>query len=165
MKFHGEVIQTITSDDLKKNLLNAVASLDVKGGIKKIKGGNLRKMLLDVVASHCAKEGIKTIKGDNLEKEVYPSLYRLIRTLEQSMEAHYQEWDRIRSKARSLDNLKNTKTDEEMSQWILNMEQDLIEIIDYLEDIGVRLDDHYQNIRPLLAKFRWQLAAKAGQSV
>jgi hypothetical protein len=50
----------------------------------------------------------------------------------------------------SPDDVKNAQTDARIHQLIVNMKQHLDGIITFLEFSGVRLDDHYLNIRHLV---------------
>lgn len=76
--------------------------------------------------------------------------YDHIKTLEQSMQAHYRLWQRIYPKRNSSpDALENEKTDMQIRKLIVEMGKDLSGIIWFLESIGLQLDDHYKNIRHL----------------
>ena len=101
-----------------------------------------------IVVKSQGKE-IQRITGDDL-KNLPADYYEHIRTLEQSMQAHYRLWQRIYPKRNSSpDELKNAQTDEQIDQLIVNMKQDLDGIITFLESIGVHLSDHYLTVRNL----------------
>jgi hypothetical protein len=101
---------------------------------------------------------IQTITARDLKK-LCSVHYEYIKTLEQSMKGHYESWQRIYPKRNSSpDKLKNEETDKEIGRLILNMEEDLIGIITFLQSIGLHLDDHYMNIRHLIGRFRCQRA-------
>jgi len=119
--------------------------------------GNSQK----IVVKQWGKE-IQTITADDL-KNLPATDHDLIKTYEKSMQAHYLRWQNVYPKRNSSpDKLKNEETDKEISRLIVDMEEDLNGIIRFLEFIGVRLDDHYKNIRHLVMRFR--MDSQIGQS-
>jgi hypothetical protein len=104
----------------------------------------------------------ETITGDDL-KNLTPAHYEHIKTLEQSMQEHYRQWQNIYpTRKSSPDALKKKETDEKIGQLILDMEDDLNGIITFVESLPLRLDDHYMHIRHLIGWFRQQREAKTG---
>jgi hypothetical protein len=90
------------------------------------------------------------ITGDQLEK-LPRDCYEHIRTLEESMQRHYRLWQKIYPRRNSsADPLVNAKVDESVRELILNMKADLVGIINFLQSIGVHLDDHYKMFRNLI---------------
>ncbi|HME24021.1 MAG TPA: hypothetical protein VKI44_22270 [Acetobacteraceae bacterium] len=94
------------------------------------------------------KEVIQTLTGDELASKLKPSDLRLVKTFEEKMESDFRIWSTVyKSKDASQDPEVNAKTDEQLRRLILKMKKELVGIIDFLQRIGVHLDDHYMHVR------------------
>lgn len=78
---------------------------------------------------------------------------RHIKVLEQSMENHYAVWACVYPQlALAVDPIAKAKTEQQLKAIIVAMKADLIGILDFLLGAGLDLDDHYRNIRDVVAK-------------
>jgi len=94
---------------------------------------------------------IQTVTGDELAKRLQKQDLALIRTLEKKMQEHFDLWRRVYdAKDASQDPLVNAKTEAQLKKLVANMRDELMGILEFLEYIGIRLDDHYMNIRHLV---------------
>jgi len=94
---------------------------------------------------------IQTLKGDDLSKVLGPIDLRLITTYESKMNEYYDLWEKVyEEKDMSNDALANAKTEKQLGKLVVKMRGELLGILKFLEQIGVRLDDHYMNIRHLV---------------
>jgi len=94
---------------------------------------------------------IQTITGAELSSKLNPADLSLIQTYEQKMEQYFRLWRAVyKNKDASQDPLVNAKTDEQLTELILKMKNELLGILKFLTDIGVHLDDHYMHIRNLV---------------
>jgi hypothetical protein len=97
------------------------------------------------------KQVIQTLKGDELAKVLGPNDLRLIKTYELKMSEYYDLWEKVyEEKDVSNDALVNAKTEKQLNKLITKMRGELLGILKFLEEIGVRLDDHYMHIRHLV---------------
>ena len=80
-----------------------------------------------------------------------PNDLRLIKTFESKMAEYYDLWEKVyEEKDASNDALANARTDKQLTKLISKMRGELLGILKFLEQIGVRLDDHYMHIRHLV---------------
>jgi hypothetical protein len=95
---------------------------------------------------------VQTITGADLAR-LPPSQLRLIRTYEQSMENHVAIWEAVYPQL-ALETNPVTKAQVELrlKGIIREMGRDLTGIIDFLQLSGLTLDDHYLEIRALVAR-------------
>ena len=67
------------------------------------------------------------------------------------MNKYFARWKAIYAKKdSSQDPLVNAITEEQLTEQIVKMKAELVGILDFLEKCGVRLDDHYMQIRHLV---------------
>ena len=78
---------------------------------------------------------------------------RHIKVLEQSMENHYAIWASVYPQlALAIDPIAKAKTELQLKGIIVAMKADLVGILDFLLRAGFDLDDHYRNIRDVVAE-------------
>jgi hypothetical protein len=93
----------------------------------------------------------QTITGDELASKLNPSHLVLVKTFEDKMEYDFRIWSSVyKSKDASQDPEVNAKTDEQLRRLVLKMKKELLGILDFLQHIGIHLDDHYMHIRYLI---------------
>jgi hypothetical protein len=95
---------------------------------------------------------VQRITGADLAK-LPPNQLRLIRAYEQSMENHVAVWEAVYPQL-ALETNKVTKAQDELrlKGIVRDMGRDLTGIIDFLESSGLQLEDHYLEIRALVAR-------------
>jgi hypothetical protein len=93
---------------------------------------------------------VQTITAEELQ--VLPQGHlTLIQTYEESMQRNYRLWQAVYKKRdASPDALVNAQTDEQLTDLIRKMKRDLNGILEFLQSIGLDLDDHYMEIRHLV---------------
>jgi len=80
-----------------------------------------------------------------------PNDLALVETYEKKMNEYFSYWRTVYSaKDSSPDPLVNAKVDNQLTGLISKMKIELLAILDFLENIGVQLDDHYMSIRMLV---------------
>lgn len=78
---------------------------------------------------------------------------RHVKVLEQSMENHYAIWSSVYPQlALAVDPIAKAKTEQQLKGVIVAMKADLVGILDFLLQAGLNLDDHYRNIRDVVAR-------------
>ena len=93
---------------------------------------------------------VQTITADELQNLDSNSL-TLIQTLEKRMQRHFRVWAKVyEKKDASQDPMANALVDEQLDELISKMREDLLKILEYLQQIGLHLDDHYMHIRCLV---------------
>jgi hypothetical protein len=95
---------------------------------------------------------IQTITGDDL-KHLPPDYYSHIKTLEASIKRYYSVWEQVYPHRDDGDLVTNAKVHNQLSDLALKMKDDLAGIIDFLESIGVQLDDHYMIYRDVIRRY------------
>jgi hypothetical protein len=76
-----------------------------------------------------------------------------IKVLERSMDNHYAVWASVYPQlALSVDPIAKAKTEQQLKGIVVAMQGDLVGILDFLERAGLSLDDHYRNIRDVVAR-------------
>ena len=96
------------------------------------------------------KQVIQTITADDLAKLPADQL-SLITTYQNKMEQNYKLWQAVYdSKDSSPDPLVNAKVDQQLVGLVDQMKRDLTNIIDFLQKLGLHLDDHYMQVRGLV---------------
>ena len=94
---------------------------------------------------------IQTLKREELESRLTPAHLDHIKVYEASMQKYYKRWQQMYPmRDDSVDVLANIKLDEQLAGQVKKMQQDLVGIVDFLESIGVHLDDHYMEVRGLV---------------
>ena len=94
---------------------------------------------------------IQTLKREELESRLTPAHLDHIKVYEASMQKYYKRWQQMYPmRDDSVDVLANIKLDEQLAGQVKMMQQDLVGIVDFLESIGVHLDDHYMEVRGLV---------------
>lgn len=94
---------------------------------------------------------IQTVTADELSKLLARADLELVQTYEKSMNKYFARWKAIYAKKdSSQDPLVNAITEEQLTEQIVKMKAELVGILDFLEKCGVRLDDHYMQIRHLV---------------
>lgn len=89
-----------------------------------------------------AAKDLESLPGDQLS---------LIKTYEESLQRNYRLWQAVYKKRdASPDALVNAQTDEQLTELIHKMKRDLNGILDFLQSIGLHLDDHYMHIRHIV---------------
>jgi hypothetical protein len=79
------------------------------------------------------------------------AILRHIKILEQSMENHYLIWAATYPQlALAVDPIAKAKTEQQLKGVIAGMKGDLNGILNFLEQSGLHLDDHYKHIRTLV---------------
>ena len=97
-----------------------------------------RDQVLQVITGH----ELQTLPSEQL---------RHIRVLERSMENHYGVWEEVYPQLATMsDPVAKAKVNQQLKGAIRDAEKDLHAILDYLEDCGLYLDDHYSNVRHLI---------------
>lgn len=96
---------------------------------------------------------LQTITGDDL-KNLPNDTFQHIRVYEESMQRQYRIWQRVYPQRNSSpDPIVNAQVDEKIRDLILNMKDDLTGIVDFLQSIGVHLDDHYMMVRDIVRRY------------
>jgi len=93
----------------------------------------------------------QTITGAELAKVLGPQDLALVQTYELKMQDYFELWTSVyAAKDMSQDPLVNAKTDAQLKKLITSMKIELLGILDFLQQIGVHLDDHYMHVRSLV---------------
>jgi hypothetical protein len=94
---------------------------------------------------------IQTLTRDQLSSVLTPEHLQHIKTYEASMKKYYRYWQALYPKKdTSPDHLANVQLEDQLTDQIRKMKNDLSGIIDFLRSIGVQLDDHYMEVRHLV---------------
>lgn len=94
---------------------------------------------------------VQTVTGDQLAQVLSKDDLELVQTYEASMAKYFGRWKAVYAKKdASQDPLVNAITEEQLTEQIVKMKAELLGILAFLEKCGVRLDDHYMNIRHLV---------------
>jgi hypothetical protein len=101
-----------------------------------------------IVSKYNGQEN-QRITAKELEKLPEADL-RHIKVLEQSMENHYSIWASVYPQlALAVDPIAKAKTEQQLKGIITGMKGDLEGILNFIEQSGLYLDDHYMHIRDL----------------
>jgi hypothetical protein len=93
---------------------------------------------------------LQTITAKDFQKLPEASLHH-IQVLEKSMENHYSVWAAVYPQlALAIDPIAKAKTELQLRDVIAGMKSDLDGILDFLQQSGFYLDDHYQRVRNLV---------------
>jgi hypothetical protein len=96
---------------------------------------------------------IQTLTGPELETKLKPEDLRHIKVYEASMQKYYKRWQQLYPKKdASADELINMKLEEQLTDQVKKMKEDLVGIVDFLQSIGVHLDDHYVQVRDVVKR-------------
>lgn len=96
---------------------------------------------------------VQTVTAKELSQKLEPADLALVRTYEGKMADYFKQWRAVyQAKDTSQDPLVNAKTDAQLTDLILKMRSELLGILTFLEKAGIRLDDHYLNIRHLVSQ-------------
>lgn len=94
---------------------------------------------------------IQTVTANQLASVLSKPDLELIQAYERNMDKYFARWKAIYSKKdASQDPLANVITEEQLSDQIVKMRQELLGILKFLEKCGICLDDHYMHIRYLI---------------
>ncbi len=103
----------------------------------------------ELVVSQNGKQ-LQVIKAEDL-KELPPDCLQLIQTFEETMQRNFRLWTAVYKKRdASPDALVNAQTDEQLTELVRKMQRDLTGIVDFLQRLGLHLDDHYMSVRHLV---------------
>ncbi len=101
----------------------------------------------DAIVSRLHGQVYQTITAQDLEKLPETDL-RHIRVLEQSMENHYAVWAAVYPQlALAVDPIAKARTEIQLKSIVVGMKKDLDGVLDFLQQSGLYLDDHYKNVR------------------
>jgi hypothetical protein len=104
----------------------------------------------DAIVSKYHGQEHQRITAQDLQKLPEATL-RHIKVLEQSMENHYLIWAATYPQlALAIDPIAKAKTEQQLKSVIAGMKGDLDGILNFLEQSGLHLDDHYMHIRNLV---------------
>jgi hypothetical protein len=96
---------------------------------------------------------LQVMRGEDLQK-LPEEYYRHIKTLEKSLQRHYELWEEVYPhRDDSVDLIANAKTKRQLRDAALTMKDDLTGIVDFLQKIGVMLDDHYIIYRDVIGRY------------
>jgi hypothetical protein len=95
---------------------------------------------------------VQVIKGEDLQK-LPADYYSHIKTMEQSIGRYYKLWQKVYPHRDDFDVMTNAKTEAQLDDLALKMKDDLTGIIDFLQSIGVMLDDHYIIYRDVIKRY------------
>jgi hypothetical protein len=96
---------------------------------------------------------VQTLTGPELESKLKPEHLGHIQVYEASMQKYYKRWQQLYPKKdASADELVNIKLEEQLTDQARKMKQDLVGIVDFLQSIGVQLDDHYVLVRDVVKR-------------
>jgi hypothetical protein len=107
----------------------------------------------------------QTITGAELSQILSPSDLVLVQTYERKMQEYFDRWNAVYAeKDSSQDPDINAKTDRQLKNLVVKMRGELVGILNFLQRIGVHLDDHYMHVRSLVENARPDAAANRGAS-
>jgi len=96
---------------------------------------------------------VQTLTRSDLENRLDPQHLAHIETYELSMRKYYKRWQQLYPKRDdSSDALVNIKLEEQLTEQVKNMQTDLVGLVNFLQSIGVHLDDHYMEVRDLVGR-------------
>jgi len=96
---------------------------------------------------------IQTLSRAELESKLTPENLSHIKVYETSLQKYYKRWQQLYPKRDdSADALVNIKLEEQLTEQVKKMQEDLVGIVDFLQSIGVHLDDHYMEVRSLVQR-------------
>jgi hypothetical protein len=95
---------------------------------------------------------IQVLRGEDL-KNLPEDYYRHITTLEASVRRYYDVWEQVYPHRDDGDLVTNAKINNQLRDLALKMKDDLAGIIDFLQSIGVQLDDHYMIYRDVIRRY------------
>lgn len=104
----------------------------------------------DAIVSKYHGQERQRITAQDLQKLPEATL-RHIKVLEQAMENHYSIWAAAYPQlALAVDPIAKAKTEQQLKSVIVGMKGDLEGILNFLEQSGLYLDDHYLHIRDVV---------------
>jgi len=104
----------------------------------------------DAIVSKSHGQEQQRITAQDLEK-LPESTLKHIKVLEESMENHYAIWASVYPQlALAVDPIAKAKTEQQLKGVIQSMKGDLEGILNFIEQSGLYLDDHYMHIRDLV---------------
>jgi len=95
---------------------------------------------------------IQVLRGEDL-KNLPADYYQHIKTLEASVRRYYDVWQQVYPHRDDGDLVTNAKINNQLRDLALKMKDDLAGIIDFLQSIGVNLDDHYIIYRDVIRRY------------
>lgn len=94
---------------------------------------------------HITADGLQALPSDQL---------RHVKVFEQSMENHYRLWESVYPQLALLDSpIQKARVEQQLGGIVRDMKDDLEGVLSFLESCGLYLDDHYQRIRHLVARY------------
>jgi hypothetical protein len=105
----------------------------------------------DAIVSRQHGQERQRITARDLEKLPEATL-RHVKVFEQSMENHYSIWAAVYPQlALAVDPIAKAKTEQQLKGVIIGMKGDLNGILNFLEQAGLQLDDHYRHVRDVVS--------------
>jgi hypothetical protein len=95
---------------------------------------------------------IQVIQGEDL-KSLPADIFGHIKTMEESVGRYYSVWKQVYPHRDDGDLVTNAKLNNQLRDLALKMKDDLTGIVDFLQTIGVRLDDHYVVYRDVIRRY------------
>jgi hypothetical protein len=95
---------------------------------------------------------LQVIRGEDLA-HLPPDCYRHIKVYEESVQRYYDIWRQVYPHRDDGSLVENAKVNNQLRDLALKMKGDLAGIIDFLESLGVRLDDHYLAYRDVIRHY------------
>jgi len=95
---------------------------------------------------------VQVLRGEDL-KNLPADYYQHIKTLEASVRRYYDVWQQVYPHRDDGDLVTNAKVNNQLRDLALKMKDDLAGIIDFLQSIGVGLDDHYMIYRDVIRRY------------
>ena len=148
---------TKSAVDIFDKISGQVKSVLFKGK-KEPEGGDDRwryKISVDEKSIVVKQDGrtVQTLTRPELESRLKPDHLGHVKVYEASMQKYYKRWQQLYPKKdASADELVNIKLEEQLTDQVRKMKDDLVGIVDFLQSIGVHLDDHYDQVRDVVKR-------------
>lgn len=97
--------------------------------------------------------GAQWIMAHPLDEKVPASLTVSDFTMEESVRRYYDVWKQVYPHRDDGDLISNAKVQNQLRDLALKMKDDLAGIVDFLQSIGVQLDDHYMIYRDVIRRY------------
>jgi hypothetical protein len=95
----------------------------------------------------------QTVTGAQLAQTLNSNDLILVQTYERKMQEYFELWSKVyAAKDSSQDPQINAKTDLQLKKLVVQMRDELLGILKFLEQIGIHLDDHYMHVRSLVER-------------
>jgi len=94
---------------------------------------------------------VQVVSAAQLSEVLRPNDVRVIQAYERNMEKYFRRWEAVYDKRdSSQDPLANAIIEEQLTELIRKMKGELLGILEFLQKLGVNLDDHYMHVRHLI---------------